>query len=67
MRKNINQSNVVNQQYRTPKEKIRRALEDYASGQFKFKKDVAKKHNLSTPTLVRHANLRGVTFIKESE
>ncbi|CAK3618247.1 hypothetical protein VCRA213O314_700003 [Vibrio crassostreae] len=38
---------------------------DYASGQFRFKKEVAKKYKMSAQTLVRHANLRGISFIKK--
>lgn len=66
IRKNINKDNVVNNQYRTTKEKINQALLDYSSGLFEFKKSVALKNNISHPTLIRHANLRGVEFIKKA-
>ncbi|WP_299142483.1 hypothetical protein [uncultured Vibrio sp.] len=60
-----NKENVINQQYYVPLSRIEQALVDYASGQFQFKKEVAKKHKMSAQTLVRHANFRGVTFIKK--
>lgn len=66
IRKTINKDNVVNNQYRTTKEKINQALLDYSSGLFEFKKSVALKNNISTPTLIRHANLRGIEFIKKA-
>ena len=67
IRKNINKYNVVNNQYRTSEERINQALLDYSSGLFEFKKSVALKNNISPPTLIRHANLRGVEFIKKDK
>ncbi|MEZ9024942.1 MULTISPECIES: hypothetical protein [unclassified Vibrio] len=60
-----NKENVVNQQYHVPQSRLEQALVDYASGQFRFKKEVAKKYKMSAQTLVRHANLRGISFIKK--
>ncbi|MCF7506050.1 MULTISPECIES: hypothetical protein [Vibrio] len=60
-----NEENIVNQQYRVPLSRLEQALVDYASGQFRFKKEVAKKYKMSAQTLVHHANLRGISFIKK--
>lgn len=60
-----NKENVVNRQYHVPQSRLEQALVDYASGQFRFKKEVAKKYKMSAQTLVRHANLRGISFIKK--
>ena len=60
-----NKENVVNQQYHVPQNRLEQALVDYVSGQFRFKKEVAKKYKMSAQTLVRHANLRGISFIKK--
>ncbi|MEZ9292487.1 hypothetical protein AB4251_26710 [Vibrio lentus] len=60
-----NKENVVNQQYHVPQNRLEQALVDYVSGQFRFKKEVAKKYKMSAQTLVRHANLRGINFIKK--
>lgn len=64
-RTNHNKENVVNRQYHVPQSRLEQALMDYASGQFRFKKEVAKKYKISAQTLVRHANLRGIRFIKK--
>ncbi|CAK3980917.1 DNA-binding protein [Vibrio crassostreae] len=60
-----NKENVVNRQYHVPQSRLEQALVDYASGQFRFKKEVAKKYKMSAQTLVHHANLRGICFIKK--
>ena len=60
-----NKENVVNRQYHVPQSRLEQALVDYASGQFRFKKEVAKKYKMSAQTLVRNANLRGISFIKK--
>lgn len=60
-----NKENVVNRQNHVPQSRLEQALVDYASGQFRFKKEVAKKYKISAQTLVHHANLRGISFIKK--
>ncbi|MFA0154501.1 hypothetical protein [Vibrio sp. 10N.261.46.A3] len=62
---NPNKKNVINQQYSVPQETIALALSDYVSGNFKYKKEIAKKHSISTQTLVRHANDRELVFVKQ--
>ncbi|WP_061039964.1 hypothetical protein [Vibrio coralliirubri] len=64
-RKQHNKENVVNKQYQVPINIIDQALLDYRSGKFQFKKDVAKKHQISVQTLVHHANIRCITFNKK--
>ncbi|MFA0033327.1 hypothetical protein AB4355_13885 [Vibrio sp. 10N.261.49.A12] len=63
-RANANKSNVINQQYRIPQIRIEKALLDYASGRFQCKRDVARKHQISTRTLTRYADLYRVDFVK---
>ncbi|MCC4784504.1 hypothetical protein BCU33_013070 [Vibrio lentus] len=65
IRKHLNKDNIVNTKYRTAEEKINQALLDYSSGLFEFKKSVALKNNISVPTLIHHANLNGVEFVKK--
>ncbi|MBB1465937.1 hypothetical protein H5300_22005 [Vibrio sp. SG41-7] len=63
---NSNSNSNLKKQHKALAHKIEQALSDYSSGQFKFKKDVAKKHNISTPTLLRHAKINECEFVKKT-
>ena len=63
-RLNYNTSNIVNLKPNIPQERINQALSDYSSGNFPSKKEVAKKHKISTQTLINHAKTHGVKFLQ---
>jgi hypothetical protein len=67
IKENKNTNNILNSKTRTPDNKINHALLDYSSGEFTFKKDIAYKHNISLPSLVRHAKLNNINFVKKSK